>query len=558
MRRTLPRLLPVFAAAGLLTALACSGDRSAPVSHAPTAVAAESAQLASMDAQPMTTAHGPVAEPDLTEGEDVLALVREYNSAKYDAPPDQFRSGHVSPRKLDPNAIERDAKGFRVQLPNRAPITTPAVHAGKVVSSGGFHGKEIYAFEAKSGELAWAIDLDDDGPSAPACEDRVCVFNTESCTVFALAADTGEMLWSWWLGDPLMSAPTIANGLVFTSYPAQGNSAGVQMQQNAMPNQQAQAPNSAPMRSNPSGKGRPPGQSHALAAFDLHTGKMAWSVWIDSDVMSAPVAIGGSLYAASFAGTLYKIDQQDGEILAARKTRATSAPVIAGDDVFYTRRTDDAQSDVAEEAIARDNAKAPKKKYISSKKRAVYLDAAAQRKSSYSTKGKSLDASNGFAGGAPSSANAQAAEHNIGQASVSTLQAFQGSRILSFRGANINTMGDEVIATNAETGKQLWKHALAGDLAGAGGALATAPAAAGNSLFVATLDGRVLQLDPKDGHVERTYEIGAQIRSQPIVHEGWLYVGTDDGKLIGIDTSDPKLTGWAQWGGNAQRTGVHK
>lgn len=553
MRRA---LLPLL----VLVTLSCSGDRSTePVSVGPTSVAASPGSSSTKTAAPVTANKptGPVTEPDLTDGEDVLALVLSYNSSEYDSPPDQFRTGHVTPRKLREDAIKKRSKGFRVQLPNNAPITTPAVHAGYVVSSGGFHSKQIYAFEAKKGDLAWAVDLDDDGPSAPACEDRVCVFNTESCTVFALAVDTGEMMWSWWLGDPLTSAPTIANGIVFTSYPAQGNSIQNQYQGNSL-QQQAVAP--APKKVARSGKGkskgRPPGQSHAMAAFDLQTGEMLWNRWIDSDIMSAPVAIGGSIYATSFAGTMYKFDQKTGNILAARKTRATSAPVITGDDVFYTRRTDDGQGDRAEEAIARDNAKKPKKKYIAAKKRAVYLEAQAQRRSSYAAKGKSLDASNGFGGGAPSSANAGAAEGNIGQASVSTMQAFQGSRILSFKGSNINTMGDEVVAIDGETGKELWKQKVKGDLAGSGGALATAPAAAGDSIFVGTLDGKVLRLDPKTGKALETYEIGAPIRSQPIVEDGWLYVGTDDGKLVGVDLGDGMFTGWTQWGGNAQRTGV--
>ena len=115
---------------------------------------------------------GPVAEPPLTDGEDVLALVLSYNSSKFDAPPDSFRQGHVSPRQLGAKAIDKTSSGFRVQLPNGAPITTPAVHAGFLVSSGGFHSKQIYAFHAKSGDFAWGVDLDDDGPSAAVVEEE--------------------------------------------------------------------------------------------------------------------------------------------------------------------------------------------------------------------------------------------------------------------------------------------------------------------------------------------------------------------------------------------------
>ena len=56
-------------------------------------------------------------------------------------------------------------------------------------------------------------------PRATSC---VCVFNTESCTIFGLDAVSGEMKWSWFLGNPLTWAPTIADGRVFAAYPAQG------------------------------------------------------------------------------------------------------------------------------------------------------------------------------------------------------------------------------------------------------------------------------------------------------------------------------------------------
>ena len=52
------------------------------------------------------------------------------------------------------------------------------------------------------------------------------VYNTESCTIFAHDAKSGKLLWSYWLGDPLMSSPSIAAGRVFAAYPASGRVAG--------------------------------------------------------------------------------------------------------------------------------------------------------------------------------------------------------------------------------------------------------------------------------------------------------------------------------------------
>jgi len=86
-----------------------------------------------------------------------------------------------------------------------------------------------------------------------------------------------------------------------------------------------------------------------------------------------------------------------------------------------------------------------------------------QAGSSYYKQGQANDAANGFSGGAPSSANAKAAQLNLGRSSVHTMQAFQGSRILHLRDRNVNTMGDEVLATSAETGATLWKYKLPGN-----------------------------------------------------------------------------------------------
>ncbi|MGH9885714.1 MAG: PQQ-binding-like beta-propeller repeat protein, partial [bacterium] len=153
------------------------------------------------------------------------------------------------------------------------------------------------------------------------------------------------------------------------------------------------------------------------------------------------------------------------------------------------------------------------------------------------------------------SAAAGVAMDNVGVQSVSSMQSFQGSRVVHFADKNVNTMGDEVIATDNETGAVLWKHKLAGDLR-QGGFLGTAPLAAGGHVLLGTLKGDVLRLDPASGKPAASYAVGSPIRSQPVVADGWIYVGTEDGRLVAIDTKDPAITGWPTWGGNAQRTGI--
>jgi outer membrane protein assembly factor BamB len=68
--------------------------------------------------------------------------------------------------------------------------------------------------------------------------------------------------------------------------------------------------------------------------------------------------------------------------------------------------------------------------------------------------------------------------------------------------------------------------------------------------------GDVLELEAGTGKVKTRHKVGSPVRAQPVVASGWIYVGTEDGRLVAIDTRDTTLTGWPMWGGSAARTGV--
>lgn len=513
----------------------------------------------------VTSCEGPEKPKDEKPPEevDILDKVKEWNSDKFASPPTQFRQGHVTEKKLDAKALTANKNGFTIQLPAKAPIPTPSIHKGKLFVSGGFHSREYYCFNADDGKVVWGLNLDDDGPTSAACEDGVIVFNTESCTIFALEGDTGKHLWSYWLGDPLTSTPTIANGKVFTSYPA-GGRGGQNVVPQQLNNPPANPPEQKPQKPNPKVAEKKPAKpaenkpsppcSHVVAAFDLKTGKILWQRWIESDVMSAPVAVDKELYVTSFAGVVYKFNQEDGAILSAKQSRATCAPVVVGRNVYYTKRVDDGKK--CEEAIAGYGRFDGKQQFEGNRKEALYLSAEVQLRSEQKGQAMKLDAANGFGGGAPGAANPQAALGNVGQDNVWSMQAFQGSRLLNFGGRNYNCMGDEVVCTDPETGKVHWKHKLEGDLKKQGGFLAAPPAAAGGQIFLATLQGEVLQIDPKEGKVSKTFKVGSATRFQPIIEGGKIYISTQDGKIVCIDTGDKNLTGWPCWGANAAHTGL--
>jgi Ca-activated chloride channel homolog len=462
---------------------------------------------------------------DSTE-KDILSQALSWNTQE-NILSQQFRSGHVTNTSLT-NYFVKTEYGYYVQLPSTTNIPTPAVLDGSLYVSGGFGSKQYYSFDALTGKLKWAVDINDDGPSAPAIQDGTIVFNTESCTIFACDVATGKQIWSYYLGDPLMSMPTIADGIVFTSYP----SSYLSISKRAI-NDSTIIP------------------THALIAIELKTGKILWQKWIDSDIMSAPVAKDSLLYITTFSGALYKLHQKSGQILEAKTMRATSAPVFNGNgDLIVSKRSDSKMDSIISESLV--YGLATKRKQLFTKN-AEYLDQKVQEKASLKSEALKMDAGNGFVNGAPASANYEVAKANIGYSNVSSLQSFQGSRALYRHGRLYNTMGDEVICTDS-SGSTKWKYKLRGDLKNEGGFMGTPPAYAGGYIIVATLSGELLILNEKNGEVFKKYEIKDPVRYQPVIDKGWIYVTTTNGKLHAINTGNAKITGWNMWGGNAART----
>ncbi len=503
---------------------------------------------------------------------DILGTVKAWQE-KMPKPSDKFRPGHASPREIE-KYLEQKNNGFAIQLPAKSLTPSPTIYKGMLLVSGGFGSKEYYAFDAQTGDVKWAIDLDDDGPTSAIVEEDIVVFNTESCTIFACNVMTGELLWSHYLGDPLMSTPSISDGVVYTAYPAQSALGSFQTAPyNYQPQSPVQQmPNNAPglpIAQNNTQQGQNKKDSadlkvvqgslptarqptHVMIALDLKTGKILWQKWIDGDIMSAPVVEGGEVFATTFPGTLYKFQAKTGDILAAQAGRATSAPVIVGNDIYMSQRSDDGVSDVRENLSSWDiNMTTVKSAYT---RDAPYLDQKVQSKTVLKSTAMNYDAGNGFAGGAPANSGWQQASYNIGQSNVSSLQAFQGSRVLHHEGRNFATMGDTLLCTHPKTGEVYWRQNLKGDLAKEGGFLATPPLTVNNKVLVASLNGDVILYHADTGKEWKRYATGEKIRYQPVVESGRIYVSTVSGKVLCIDTGQEKLTGWPTWGANAAHT----
>ena len=56
-------------------------------------------------------------------------------------------------------------------------------------------------------------------------------------------------------------------------------------------------------------------------------------------------------------------------------------------------------------------------------------------------------------------------------------------------------------------------------------------------LFIATVEGKVLRLRLEDGTAKSEYEIGSELRFSPVIEQGWLYVSTQNGKIVCLKLS---------------------
>ena len=441
----------------------------------------------------------------------------------------QFRAGRVTVDPNPDNYVEAKDYGFDLKLEERTPITAPAWMNGKLYASGGYSSDEFYCFDPATGKTIWQADVSDIGACAVTCKENTVVVNYESCTLFALDGQTGEMRWSWWLGDPLLSSPAIDNGKAFTAYPD-----GFQ---------QLTDPNSH--------------NSHAFVAFDLQTGDIVWQQWIDGDIISAPVAIHDEIYFSTYGGSVYRLRQEDGQILARENMWATSAPTLIDGKVYVTQHSPEDNSGTRERIVLLD----PQSLKIDQSYTwfpAPWLNPKIQAQTAYHKQSRSWDYGNGWAsledltiGGITTP------KQLVGVSSVHVLQNFTGSRILFFNQRYYLTKGDRVVCLDPANGKQVWSREVQGDLAKEGGYLATAPINAGGYIIVATLSGKILLLNPENGKVEKSWKTEHEFRAQPIAVDGWIYCASTNGQIAAIDTGDPSISGWTALGANPQHTNVN-
>lgn len=387
-------------------------------------------------------------------------------------------------------------RGWFARLPNgQQHLLTPLYGEGKVFLGGGFSSHQMFAYDARTGEREWTAAASDGGPSAAIIEDGKILFNTESCTIFAVDARTGRQRWSRWLGDPLMSQPAAANGLVFSGHIIDGQSPGG-------------------LTPGVTGWGTGEGRRYAFSALTLSNGAPRWTRAISADVMNAPVLDDDSVFFTTMDGVVYRMDQRTGRVRWRRNLRATSAPWLHGETVHVTVRAPSEGGQRMERAVilAKGGGETVREH------EPVHAD---------------------FLAGRP-------------DGSVTSGWAYEGSRPSIVDGRIYQTIGNEVHCRDADSGELLWRRQYANEVRGRP---ASPPAVAGAQLVFGTQDGVLFGLDIDTGMTTWAYDVGEPIAAQPTIAHGWVYATTTRGGLVGLEVSDVSFDGWHMWGGNARHNG---
>lgn len=466
-------------------------------------------------------------------------------------------------KELQPASFKtKDGKeGWVVRVPGGRPLATPAYSDGMLFVGGGYGSTEFYAFDAKTGKLAWKINSGDDGPTAAVVEDGLVAFNTESCTLVVVDEKTGKLVWQEWLGDPLMSQPAVSKGKLYMAYPAGQRGHANMMQNHVMPHAQQSAAANVIGKSLQDAQQKDPDPkqaaddevgSHRLLCADLKTGKHIWERSISSDVISAPVVSEGKVYFTTFDGTSYSLDAADGRVVWKKRNAGTSAPLVVAGSVVVTQK--EAREGKAYEGLQQLDAKAgtARREKLHASEEAAYLDKDKGGGVAINQQAQgALDSSVGF-GNAPSSANLGEANEHLGVKTVVGGWAYQGSRAAYSKGQMLNAQGRYLNSIGADDGRFKWRAEVSGGGLSADSQVFSPPALGDEFLYLSSSLGHLLSVGQEDGRVGFMYQFPEPMVFQPALANGSVYVGTSGGLLICLKTGSADADGWYAWGGNGE------
>jgi len=250
-----------------------------------------------------------------------------------------------------------------------------------------------------------------------------------------------------------------------------------------------------------------------LAAFDLKTGEIVWQSRLKNEPLSAPVADGDKVFITDVYGVLYSFDIEKGEQLAMVSAHATCTPVFDG-KVLWVNTQINKDSPICNLTVFNPNTLAKIK--------------------SFEIYGDTISYSSLFLLGA------------------SERMSYTRNRLLIRKDCyyQINKNG---LQSFSSSGECKWTTSI--QVGSKNNAILTF---AGENILASTKSNELVLIDPLKGEKIKKYNVSEILSSEPAIANGWIYCGTKNGKLLAINTKDKNISGWNQWGMNANHNPVIK
>lgn len=246
-----------------------------------------------------------------------------------------------------------------------------------------------------------------------------------------------------------------------------------------------------------------------LGCFDLKTGKIEWQKPMDAEAISSPVIYNDKIFTATRSGKLYQHNLANGERLQVDSLKAITPPTIIDNDLYVGVLKNKSEQHLIK--LAADNFK---QKTILS------------------------DLSTGF--------KQQPNEAHI-------RMSFDGIRPLHKKGKNYLVTQNQLICSD-NNGKIEWKSPFQ-ESSKQTSNYNIMPILTNNTI-VATKGDNIQLFDANTGKLIKAYQIQGEALTQPTIHNGIIYTGSNEQRLITIDTKDKNLTGWNMWSGNGSHNTV--
>jgi outer membrane protein assembly factor BamB len=282
--------------------------------------------------------------------------------------------------------------------PGSGTVPSATVVDGVAIVGDGYSSTSLVGLDTKTGATKWTTPLGDNGAGPVDVEGDNITFTTESCTVYVADAHTGAIRWQKWLGDPLVSHPTIASNVVYVVAPKDGTST-----------------------------------THALFAFDARDGNEKWHEIVGADAIGAPVVLGGRIYVSTQDGTVTRFSTS-GKVTWTVAAGAISAPVPDGAGNFFV-----VSKTHSVESLRRiDDGTSPKLSEPWHPLPASEVDNP-EGETAYATQGRF-----------------DQAKRHLGTADGATLWSWQGGKPFVADGRVFAMFGGELVAFDQKSGQVLW------------------------------------------------------------------------------------------------------